>query len=649
MSTIKNFIEKIKSARYGKDVRQSIIDAIEQTYDDAIANGHTDMEVAKARNTYNDLNSRLEADKNETNEKIEEEKMLRQNIDFELQNQITNGLSKISSGTPLIANSLDEMTDTTRIYINTANGHWYCYNGNFFEDCGVYQSTVIADRSINLKQLSNQFSNIFKMCDISSISQYWRSGAYANGGINTNVNCISVKNISLKVGDVIGLVAYDTYEFSVFKGNMLLTEGYLRQDYIITENGNYAINVVKQVRCDISDKVNFISNYFGIKNFKVELKENSVGYEYLSKNLQQYIDNIKTKDIEYSESSDIWGVGYFESETGAYNKVSGYSMSKPIKIYKDSQILTNINGATSVSIICKCDENGNYIENLVSGTDIYNQADISYTVLENCYVRFTYRNIDFSNVYIKITNLPLINYKEHISNIENILNNYSIVENELFNCKYCSEGDSITNRNGKIASSWKANENYTPYSNILIKGYQSYVIDMLNCSLDNFGTEGYTIVRSLPDILSRDYSNYDLVTISFGVNDARTNVILGNLGGYKDTEFNTSTFTGAYRKALNHILEDNPSIKIILMTPIQRHTINNFGIDTPNTNGNTLKDFRDRIIEIASIYSLKVCDCFAESDINQYNLYSKTIDGVHPNDKGYATMGKLLCETIRKY
>lgn len=46
---------------FGKDVRQNIHDGIKQCYDDAIANGHTDMEVSQARGTFNNLKARLDS------------------------------------------------------------------------------------------------------------------------------------------------------------------------------------------------------------------------------------------------------------------------------------------------------------------------------------------------------------------------------------------------------------------------------------------------------------------------------------------------------------------------------------------------------------------------------------------------------------
>lgn len=143
MGTIKNFIENIKKARYGKDVRQSIIDAIEQTYSDAISNGHTDMEVAKARDTYNDLNSRLEADKNKMEAKLTNEEDDRKRTLEDIQKQV-NGLAREGH---LVASNISEMTDTNRTYINTEDGHWYYYNGSW-KDGGVYQATEIENGDI---------------------------------------------------------------------------------------------------------------------------------------------------------------------------------------------------------------------------------------------------------------------------------------------------------------------------------------------------------------------------------------------------------------------------------------------------------------------------------------------------------------------
>ena len=158
MGTIKNFIEKIKSARYGKDVRQSIVDAIEQTYSDAISNGHTDMEVAKARDTYNDLNSRLEADKNQMEEKIENEEANRKEALENMQKQVNGLASGSPKGTFETKSALETANPETGVYIISKDGHIYSWNknGNSAIDLGVYQATAVAYNSIENKMLKNK-------------------------------------------------------------------------------------------------------------------------------------------------------------------------------------------------------------------------------------------------------------------------------------------------------------------------------------------------------------------------------------------------------------------------------------------------------------------------------------------------------------
>lgn len=68
MANIQNYLNQIKTAVFGKDVRESIHNAIKQCYDDAAVNhDNANMEVKLARGTYNTLNDRLDE-----NEKVQE-------------------------------------------------------------------------------------------------------------------------------------------------------------------------------------------------------------------------------------------------------------------------------------------------------------------------------------------------------------------------------------------------------------------------------------------------------------------------------------------------------------------------------------------------------------------------------------------------
>lgn len=78
---------------------------------------------------------------------IGREAISRSTADAELQSQI-NGLA---SGAPLVASSVSQMTDTTKIYVNTSDGYWYYYDGNSWEQGGVYQASIDPDDLTEVK------------------------------------------------------------------------------------------------------------------------------------------------------------------------------------------------------------------------------------------------------------------------------------------------------------------------------------------------------------------------------------------------------------------------------------------------------------------------------------------------------------------
>ena len=61
------------------------------------------------------------------------------------------------SGSPLVASSVSGMTDTDRVYVNTSDGYWYYYDGDSWEQGGVYQASEDSDTVI---LLDNKFELI---------------------------------------------------------------------------------------------------------------------------------------------------------------------------------------------------------------------------------------------------------------------------------------------------------------------------------------------------------------------------------------------------------------------------------------------------------------------------------------------------------
>lgn len=64
--------------------------------------------------------------------------------------QVENFVYATTNINPLVASSISDMTDTTRIYVLTTDGHWYYWNGSEWADGGAYQSTqLITDKTLS--------------------------------------------------------------------------------------------------------------------------------------------------------------------------------------------------------------------------------------------------------------------------------------------------------------------------------------------------------------------------------------------------------------------------------------------------------------------------------------------------------------------
>ena len=98
----------------------------------------------------------------------------------------------------------------------------------------------------------------------------------------------------------------------------------------------------------------------------------------------------------------------------------------------------------------------------------------------------------------------------------------------------------------------------------------------------------------------------------------------------------------------------NPNAKIILITPRKAYGASVFPehwweANTAGGNDYYLKDYVAAVRAIGEFLSLPVCDWFADSNTNQYNLAADSVDvALHPNDTGYQKLANLLVQTFKK-
>lgn len=126
----------------------------------------------------------------------------------------------VASGSPLVASSTSEMTDTTKTYVNTTDGKWYYYDGSAWVAGGTYQSTGVEDNSIeNIKLAKDVRYNIESMGIDSNRSAFVEDAEYnlfdynsALIGKDVNTNDGSLwNNTNSMASDFIPVIPNETY------------------------------------------------------------------------------------------------------------------------------------------------------------------------------------------------------------------------------------------------------------------------------------------------------------------------------------------------------------------------------------------------------------------------------------------------------
>ena len=140
----------------------------------------------------------------EQNQVIDE---LREDTEAQLSNMNTL-IQAVQSGSPLVASSTAGMTDTDRVYVNTSDGNWYYYDGDSWEIGGAYQSSGIADNSINYMMIDSITSELAH----GKVPTYTETDGFvkANGSIDANSSYTHTSDIELKAGQTIVLYARGT-------------------------------------------------------------------------------------------------------------------------------------------------------------------------------------------------------------------------------------------------------------------------------------------------------------------------------------------------------------------------------------------------------------------------------------------------------
>ena len=135
-------------------------------------------------------------------------------------NTFDTRLTAVASGSPLVASSTDDMTETDRVYVNTTDGKWYYYDGDSWEIGGTYQSSGIADGSVTFENLENELQNTFQPNYNKTTNQPTKNKVINTSGTEIGANNYGYYEINVN--------PFDTYKIHINFPDALATASYVR-------------------------------------------------------------------------------------------------------------------------------------------------------------------------------------------------------------------------------------------------------------------------------------------------------------------------------------------------------------------------------------------------------------------------------------
>jgi len=247
-------------------------------------------------------------------------------------------------------------------------------------------------------------------------------------------------------------------------------------------------------------------------------------------------------------------------------------------------------------------------------------------------------------------------------------------------------GDSIT----------YLNDHQNETGNRITKGYMTRVVEKLpNIHFINQGHNGWTTGNIADAIEKLDLVKADVYSVFLGTNDWWHDRPLGTFDDYLNNT-GSKTAYGAFRIIINKIRSLNSEAKVVLITPMQRADF--VYINNPKNNaygsykeksGQTLEQFAKAVDSIGRYEHFEVVDLYHKKGMDVKHLVKfkrlkdpktgtyknfpypdyigipynpetdeypypvdaidVTYDGLHPLDKGFEMISKMLVKIMKRY
>lgn len=230
--------------------------------------------------------------------------------------------------------------------------------------------------------------------------------------------------------------------------------------------------------------------------------------------------------------------------------------------------------------------------------------------------------------------------EERITNIENTVTS---------RLRWCAMGDSISegyysyfNEDGSNTLAFDSNA-----------GWVKKVANKIGYALTNksVGGSGYLCKRTKENPVlnakevadSTDFAEFDLVTLAYGVNDWKYNMVLGSMADESDTIY------GNMKYVIEKIIADNPLCKVVVITPLNvgfGKEATGWGLGYSYSNNGTLEDIFLMEKEVCEYYGIEFIDMTHSSIVNRKNIKNVLPDGVHPSADCHTKLAIELAQKI---
>lgn len=531
--------------------------------------------------------------------------------------EIRGIVENVASGSPLVASSTDDMTDTTRVYVNTTDGKWYYYDGDSWEIGGTYQSSGISNSSVDVLMLDDLLQSNFNL----NFSEPLDLGNAYTGFYKTD-------------GTLNASTSFVNYHYALENGKIYTFNGennYQCCGLVIMDSSN---NVIYQSNPDISTRAPFTVTF--------KCKENNLT-AYIS-----YQNNYQDTEIRYyntilRECTDVFNMlKYTYSIPEILTIASSYT--KAGEVANNRIVFSHLQDHTSTvhmyqmskgrkykiscwdySGVCGLLVASNTNEILYASSDAtihdsnYYPVDYTFTASKDGYILITYYNpahpcsIEVINEVLNVDTINSPLYSKKISyNGDSIVAGYSSNGASINFPKYIGERFNMTVQNIAVGGGTVASETY------------------------NNGNPRHWINATVTNMANDN----DYAVVEGGVNDASLNVTLGSISDGFDAELDTTTYYGAFENMLKQLVTRFKGKKYgyIAVHQMQR----NYRItNDPSTSyywasrkccekwGVPFLDLNDQIPPFAFFDE--------DGDAGLYGLrtsYTKDGDGWHPNEDG---------------